>query len=279
MQAPGFVVMAGVSGVGMIIFIAALLRKIYKLDNIITEKTFRTLGLMLFILTVTYIYFMIVEELTANYAAPQLDRKVAHAISFGPYAPYFWLTVAGLIFTAAFLFYQFISQKIYILPTVVSGLLVNVAAVAKRFIIVVPSQTHGLYLTYPEGKYYVTDVEMAIVLGLFGFGIILYLLFSKIFPIIPLESLGVIEVSGKLQSREKKLTSVARVFAAFLTLFLGLSFMIVGFLSSARFWTEYYLDPTIPFAPVIFILGVMLSFISAVVYEVFPGRYWDTKVS
>jgi Ni/Fe-hydrogenase subunit HybB-like protein len=273
LQAPGFVVMAGVSGIGMLIIIAYLLRKIYKLEDVINERTFRTLGLMLMILIITYIYLMIVEELTANYAAPKKDREVAHAIVLGPYAPYFWTTVATLLISAIILFYQFVSGKVKILPTVISGFLVNIAAFCKRFIIVVPSQTHGLLLPYQEGHYSPTIVEIAVVVGLFGLGILAYITFAKIFPLIPLDTLSTTYKAEIMRSEEVKFSRILRVSLSIFTLLLGISLMVVGFLSSARFWTEYYSDPVIPFAPVVFILGVILSFTSAVVYEVLPGKY------
>lgn len=35
---------------------------------------------------------------------------------------------------------------------------------------------------------------------------------------------------------------------------------------------EWYSNPRLPFAPLLFILGVMLIFLSAVVYELLPDR-------
>ena len=35
---------------------------------------------------------------------------------------------------------------------------------------------------------------------------------------------------------------------------------------------EVYADPRVPFAPVLFILGVMLVFLAGVVYELLPER-------
>ena len=46
--------------------------------------------------------------------------------------------------------------------------------------------------------------------------------------------------------------------------------VVAGFLISARYGTEAYLDPILPFSPVLFIAGVVLMFGSAVVYELIP---------
>jgi hypothetical protein len=48
--------------------------------------------------------------------------------------------------------------------------------------------------------------------------------------------------------------------------------MVVGFIFSARFGTKPYLDPILPFSPVVFIVGVIVAFLSAVVYEIFPSK-------
>ncbi len=45
---------------------------------------------------------------------------------------------------------------------VLSGVLVNLAAIGKRYLIVVPSQTHGSLLTYPTGSYSPTWVSSTV---------------------------------------------------------------------------------------------------------------------
>ena len=56
----------------------------------------------------------------------------------------------------------------------------------KRFLIVVPSQTHGTLLPYGTGSYVPTWVEWAEMAGLFAFGALLLTLFAKVFPIMPI---------------------------------------------------------------------------------------------
>jgi len=271
LQAPGFVIMAGISGTGLIILVAYILRKIYRLDEVIGEKTFYTLGFMLFVLCIIYLYFTIVEELTAHYAAPEKDRYIAHQITTGKFAPVFWINVLCLILPAIFLFYQTVSRKVNIALTALAGVIVNVSAVLKRFLIVVPSQTHGLYLPYQEGSYFPALSEIMILLGIIGFGILLFVIFAKIFPIIPLEVLE----EKKIEEKKEEVLyapSFTRIIFTFGTLALGFFLMVVGFIFSARFGTKPYLDPILPFSPVVFIVGVIISFVSAVLYELFPSK-------
>ncbi len=67
---------------------------------------------------------------------------------------------------------------------------VNVAAVGKRFLIVVPSQTHGRLLPYETGSYSPTWVEYSIVIGLMALGALAILTFFKVFPIMDVSESG-----------------------------------------------------------------------------------------
>ena len=61
-----------------------------------------------------------------------------------------------------------------------------------------------------------------------------------------------------------------------LTLLLGLTLAVAGFFLAAPIGptsSPVISNPRLPFAPGIFVLGVMLIFISAVVYELIPNRY------
>lgn len=65
----------------------------------------------------------------------------------------------------------------------------------------------------------------------------------------------------------------------FLTLLVGLGLAVIGFFLSAPIGptsSPVISNPILPFAPTLFVLGVMLLFASAVVYELFPSRS-DTK--
>ncbi len=243
LQAPGFVVMAGVSGIGLLLVIAAILRRTSGVEELLREETFRTLHGILLVLVLTYLYFTAAELLTATYAAPQVERRVSTAILTGPYAGLYWTSVGTLVLAAAVLGAAWL-RELFGLPLpafrpglawalgvlaavlglaawstassalrwalavagalfvlslvplagrswmaggVVSGLLVNVAAVGKRLLIVVPSQTHGALLPYPVGSYAPTWVEYSVILGLFGLGSLLYTLVVKVFPILEVE--------------------------------------------------------------------------------------------
>jgi molybdopterin-containing oxidoreductase family membrane subunit len=190
LQAPAFVIMAGVSGVGLLIVIAAVLRRALGEEHRLTPDVFRWLSNFLMALTAAYLYFMVVEWLTTMYSAPAHEAKVTAALLTGRYAWLYWLSVAFLVIPAVLLFRQYVLRR-YSLPLIVlSGVLVNLAAIGKRVLIVVPSQTHGALLPYTAGSYSPTWAEYSIVLGLFAFGTLLYALFVRVFPILPVAAHG-----------------------------------------------------------------------------------------
>jgi molybdopterin-containing oxidoreductase family membrane subunit len=269
LQAPGFVVMGALSGTGILIAVAAILRRALRLEGVIGTATFRWLGKYLLGLLAVTVYFVVAEELTAHYAASEADTRVARSIVSGDYALSFWTFAACLAAAGVLLAVQLARPGASIAAVVGAGLLVNVGAVLKRLLIVVPSQTHGMLLAYPDGSYSPTWIELAVVVGLFSLATLLFQGFTLVFPIVPLAALGPLPPAfpASEEPRGRGLLRLALFAAALGT---GLSMTVGGFLLSARFGSDRYVDPAVPFSPVIFILGVMLSFYSAAIYETLP---------
>ena len=186
LQAPSFVLLAAVSGIGHLIVMAAIARYVLKLDVRLPDRTFAWLGNALWILVAAYLYFLIAELLVGIYAPRVQEERVTDALISGPYAWIFWLSIAFLIAPAVMLLTQFLTKSYDIRLIAVAAVLVNLAAVGKRFLIVVPSQTHGRLLPYETGSYAPTWVEYGVIVGLLALGAIIILLFFKIFPILPL---------------------------------------------------------------------------------------------
>ncbi len=66
-----------------------------------------------------------------------------------------------------------------------------------------------------------------------------------------------------------------RKFMFLLTLLVGLALSIIGFMLSAPIGatiSPVISNPRLPFAPTLFVLGVILLFASAVVYELVPDK-------
>jgi Ni/Fe-hydrogenase subunit HybB-like protein len=186
LQAPGFVVMAGLSGIGHIAVLAAIYRRFLPGGERIDRSVFRWLGMFLLILGLTYVYFTLIELLTTGYAGTHKEQELARLLLLGRYAPYFWVAMGALALAIALNAWQAFTGRWSIALVVASGVLVNITAIGKRLLIVTPSLTHGALLPYEPGTYVPTWVEVAIILGLMALGALAILLFGKVFPIIEL---------------------------------------------------------------------------------------------
>ena len=254
----------------MLIVLAIVARKIFRLEDKLPDSAIRWLGNFLWVLSLVYLYFMVIEELTANYAAPRADRHIAEEIVEGKFATSFWTMALCLLGATAIPFVTWLRGRGPIGLLAFAGVLANVAAVLKRLLIVVPSQTHGMLLPYPEGRYVPSAGEMSVALGLFAFPVLLYLLFAKVFPIVPLGETTAESVPPEAPAQLEP--AALRIAAFWATLLAGLTLAMTGLLLSFRVGTVYYADPVVPFSPLIFIVGVMMSFFSAAVYETIPTR-------
>jgi Ni/Fe-hydrogenase subunit HybB-like protein len=174
--------MAGVSGVGLLIIIAAARAPCGKEQ---LGQTFRWLGNFLLVLVAAYLYFMMVEP--PRQPMPPRGWSGPSRMRCSPTIRLALLAVGCAAGRLLFMLLgQFILHRYSLALIVLSGIFVNVAAIGKRYLIVVPSQTHGMLLPYETGSYAPTWVEYAIILGLIALGVLLFLLFMKVFPIMEL---------------------------------------------------------------------------------------------
>jgi molybdopterin-containing oxidoreductase family membrane subunit len=289
LQAPGFVVMAGISGIGLLIVIAAIMRRVLQAEHQLTLAVFRWLGNILMVLTATYLYFTVAELLTTMYQGHYHEVALTQSLLLGRFAWLYWLSMLMLLVPFALLFGQFLLGRYYLPLIVLSGLLVNIAAIGKRILIVVPSQVQGMLLPYGPGTYSPTWVEYSIIGGLFALGALLFTLFTKLFPIMEVEE----ELAGKVE--QERATAAPRASPATpeaapgggrptradLRTPLAIGLVVLGFCVQAISYfvlaapwgtptSPLYSNPRVLFAPGFFILGVMLVFLAAVVYELLP---------
>lgn len=184
LQAPAFVILAGVSGIGMLLVLAAIVRRVVHQKNTLTIDVFAWMGRFLMVLIIVYLYFMGTELLTALYAGQETEVEISRLLLSGRYAGLFWFAVALLVLPLVGLLWQAVTKRWNIGWLVASGVAVNIAAILKRYLIVVPSQTEGTLLPYEAGSYAPTWVEYAIIVGLMALGALAIGIFMKIVPIV-----------------------------------------------------------------------------------------------
>ncbi len=186
LQAPAFVVLAGVSGLGLLILLAGIMRRVLGDRERLDTDVFRWMNNLLLVMIVAYLYFWVVEVLSTVYQGGEGEVTVTRTLFLGHHAWLTWLSLGLLLVPLALLVWQYFLPRYALLAGVASGVLVNLAAIGKRYLLVVPSQIHGTLLPYGHGSYSPSWVEYGVIIGLFALGTLLFGAFMKVFPIIEL---------------------------------------------------------------------------------------------
>lgn len=178
---PYFVVGAILSGIATIILAMAAFRYAYRLQAFIKPLHFRNLGLMLLALDLILIYFTLNDYLTAAYGGESADVAWLRSLSAGPYMYLFWgMVIGGFLIPVAILA---ITRTKSVLWTVVAAACINVGMWFERLLIVVPTMA-APQVPVSWANYAPTWVEWSITAGAMAGFVLLYAVFSKLFPLV-----------------------------------------------------------------------------------------------
>src|SRR5262245_29253100 len=178
---PYFVVGAIFSGIAALIIALSLIRSVMRLEQYLTWHHFNNLAKLLLLMSLLWFYFTMAENLTVWYGNEPKEMAVFGARTRGHYAPYFWLMVV-FNFVVPFVLLGIRRLRTFLTATIAS-VCVLFGMWLERFIIIVPTLGNPR-LTSPSRLYSPTWVEIAITAATFAAMILLYLIFSKLFPII-----------------------------------------------------------------------------------------------
>lgn len=200
---PYFVVGAIFSGIAAIIVAMAIVRKVYRLEAYLQPMHFNNLGLLLLVFACLWFYFTFAEHLTAWYAQEPDEIAVLNAKMFGRFAPLFWaMFVSCFVVPFAILANN---RTRTVAGTVLASISVNIGMWLERFTIVVPS------LSNPRAPvhtfvYAPSWVEWSLMAGCFAAFSLLYMGFTKLFPIVSIweleEESGVERVAVPVSATE-----------------------------------------------------------------------------
>lgn len=178
---PYFVAGAIFSGIAALIVAMAIIRKVYHLENYLKPIHFNNLGILLLVMTLLWFYFTFTEYLTTFYGADPVHMSIFYSKLTGPFAPYFWV-----MFITCFVipFALLCNRKTRtVAGTVIASVSVTAGMWLERFTIVVPTLINP---RLPSGYtvYHPTWVEYFVTIACFAAFILLYILFTKFFPIV-----------------------------------------------------------------------------------------------
>lgn len=178
--APYFVVGAIYSGIAGVVSVMAVLRRAFRLEKVLTPLHFDNLGKLLLTMTLIWGYFYFSEFLTGWYSNFPEDYAVSSSY-FGHYLPLFLvMIVCNFVIPLPMLALSRVRRSI---PAIfVVSLVINVGMWAERALIIVPSLARRNDPSVWHG-YFPTWVEISYITGSLAFFVLLYVVFSKIFPI------------------------------------------------------------------------------------------------
>jgi molybdopterin-containing oxidoreductase family membrane subunit len=178
---PYFVAGAIFSGIAALLIAMAIIRRLYHLEAYLKPIHFNNLGLLLLTMTLLWFYFTFAEHLTSYYGAEPAHMAVFWSKVTGDYAPHFW-TMFFCCFVIPFTI--LVNRKTRtITGTVIAASAVTVGMWLERFTIVVPTLINPR-IPYAKGVYHPTWVEWSITAGCVAAFILLYVLFTRLFPIV-----------------------------------------------------------------------------------------------
>lgn len=183
--APYFVLGAIYSGIAAIITAMAIFRKLYHLESYITHDHFRKLGYLLLTVGLVYLYTTFAEYLTMAYGSEEAEQRLVQSLFFGQFHRVFWVT---MLVTFTPLLLVGLARWTRLPGLVIGSVMVNIGMWLKRYIIVTPTLGNPFLpiqnVAPGYAVYQPTWVEIAISLAALSAFILLYLGFTKLFPIV-----------------------------------------------------------------------------------------------
>lgn len=181
---PFFVIGAIFSGFALVLLLVIPIRRVYRLERIITAQHLDALAKVLLATGSLMLYCYAVETFIGWYSAADAERAIyLDYRPTGPYAGVYWAMVGCNALVPQLLWVPRLRRSQ--LALVAISLLVMFGMWAERFIIIVTSLAHD-FLPSSWGVYLPTWVDLGIFAGTLGFFSFLFLLFVRWLPMIPI---------------------------------------------------------------------------------------------
>jgi Ni/Fe-hydrogenase subunit HybB-like protein len=178
---PYFVAGAIFSGIAALIIAMAIIRRVFRLEEYLKPVHFNNLGLLLLTMSLLWFYFTFAEYLTAWYGNEPNEKVVFQSKVTGAYSPLFWaMVILCFVIPAPILA---IKRLRTVAGTVVASIGVVAGMWLERYLIIVPTLAQPR-LASNWGSYRPTWVEIILTAGTFAYFVLLYTVFTRLFPII-----------------------------------------------------------------------------------------------
>jgi molybdopterin-containing oxidoreductase family membrane subunit len=178
---PYFVAGAIYAGFAMVITLAVPVRKLYGLEDFITDRHLDNMGKVMLATGLFVAYGYASELFFAWYSGGEAELYMVKNRMFGPYGPAFWMLILFNVLIPQALWSRRVRDNTLLLFGVAMS--VNIGMWLERFVIVVTS-LHRDYLPSSWGMYEPTVWDWTTYLGTIGLFFTLLFLFIRFLPLI-----------------------------------------------------------------------------------------------
>ncbi len=184
--APYFVAGAIHSGLAMVLTLLIPMRRMMKLERVITMEHFEAVALTMIVTTIVVGYAYAVEPFVSWYSGDTFEQQYAFWRATGWIAPFFWALAAfNVVAPLVFLFKR---MRRSLAALFVVSILVNIGMWLERFVIIAGSESHD-FLPHNWHAYSPRPVELSITIAGFCFFLFFFFLFSKHLPTVSITDL------------------------------------------------------------------------------------------
>jgi len=178
---PYFVAGAIYSGFAMVLTIAIPLRRLYALEDLITDRHLKNMGVVMLATGMVVAYGYLMETFTAWYSGDIYEQYLVMNRMFGPYGYMYWLLILFNILIPQLLWVRRVQTNVRLLFFIAVS--VNIGMWLERYVIVVVS-LHRDFMPSAWGMYSGTVFDYGVFVGSIGLFVCLLFLFIRFLPMI-----------------------------------------------------------------------------------------------
>src|SRR5438552_2992551 len=193
---PYFVAGAIYSGFAMVLMLAIPIRKIYGLEDFITERHLQNMAKVMLVTGLIVAYGYTVEAFMSWYSANTYEGFMIWNRLTGPYRPLYWALLFCNVLVPQLLWLKRVRMNVPLLFFI--SLIVNAGMWLERFIIVVTS-LHRDFLPSSWGMFRPTIWDWGTFIGTIGLFVALIFLFVRFLPMISIFEMRTILPEAKVE--------------------------------------------------------------------------------
>jgi molybdopterin-containing oxidoreductase family membrane subunit len=184
--APYFVAGAIYSGIGMVLTLVIPLRKVLKIEHMITEYHFDNLA-KLTLLTGTILFYAYgMEYFVAWYSGNTFEQTTFWRRAFGPLWWSGWTMIICNAFVSQLLWFKKVRTNLTALFVI--SIFINIGMWFERYVIITSSLAND-FVPYAWGPTAPTWADWGILIGSFGWFGMYFLLFARTFPVVAIQEI------------------------------------------------------------------------------------------